>query len=246
LGLISSCTGSRKAAEKGKPGEELSAEEAVKRVQSRFLEFESLSSNADLYIKSSMFSGSVNAKIRMVKDSVIWMSASKLGFEVGRVLITQDSVFMMERLQRTYIKESFEALSDMAEFSFDYRFLEDFMLGNPYLHESMNEVSYISKDSFLVIPMVDKIEVVHTIDNRDYKLLETTVNDDKTKMFATLAFEDYRALSTNEIFSYFRNITLNSGDDEENAISIKFVNPEINVDKSIKFSIPPSYTPRKF
>jgi hypothetical protein len=246
LGLFSSCTGSKKAAKKAASGAELSAEEALTRVRGAFLEFESLHSNVELYVKTSMFSGSVNAKLRMVKDSVIWLSATKLGFEVGRVLITKDSVFMVERLQRTYIQESFETLSDMAQFTFDYKFLEDFMIGNPYLHETINEVSYINRDSFTIRPILEQVKIEHTIDNKDYKLLETTVQDDKTKMFGDLEFQDYRALSSNEIFSYFRSIRIYSGDDEENAVSIKFINPELNVEKEIKFSIPPSYTPRKF
>lgn len=245
LGFLSSCTGSKKAGKKAESGAELSAEEALRRVRGTFLEFESLNSNVELYLKTSMFSGSVNAKIRMVKDSVIWLSATKLGFEVGRVLITKDSVFVVERLQRTYIKESFEALSDMAEFTFDYKFLEDFMMGSPYLHESANEVTYINRDSFKVKPILDQLKIEHTIDNNNYKLLETTVQDDKTKMFGTLEFQDYRPLSGNEFFSYFRNINIYSGDDEENAVSIKFINPELNIEKAIQFSIPPSYTPRK-
>ena len=47
-------------------------------------------------------------------------------------------------------------------------------------------------------------------------------------------------------FSYLRSILVDSKDDQENEVVIKFSNPEINVAKSVKFTIPDNYTPRSF
>ncbi len=47
--------------------------------------------------ESGTQSGTVN--IRMIKDSVVWMNATKLGFEIARVLVTADSAFVLNRLE---------------------------------------------------------------------------------------------------------------------------------------------------
>jgi hypothetical protein len=45
-------------------------------------------------------SGRVN--VRILHDSIIWVQIQKLGFEVGRMLITPDSAFFINRFERTY------------------------------------------------------------------------------------------------------------------------------------------------
>lgn len=244
--LLGSCTGAKKIVDEKETNAELSAEESLRKVRATFLDFQTLNSNTDLYVNSSMFTGSIGAKLRIVKDSVIWMSASKFGFEVARVLITKDSVFMVERVQKTYIRESIEALSELAGVSVGYDVLQDFLVGNPYLDEGSNEVAYYTGDTLSIKPAFNEIDIKHLVDKNDFKLLQTTVRDDKSKMDAGMGFEDYRALEDEQIFSYFRNITLDNGVDEPTTASIKFNNPELNIEKAIKFSIPDSYTPRKF
>jgi hypothetical protein len=45
-------------------------------------------------------SGRIN--VRILHDSIIWVQIQKLGFEVGRMLITPDSAFFINRFERTY------------------------------------------------------------------------------------------------------------------------------------------------
>src|SRR6476659_11127350 len=46
----------------------------------------------------------INANIRMYKDSAIWISANALlGIEAMRVLITRDSVKLLNKLEKTYM-----------------------------------------------------------------------------------------------------------------------------------------------
>ena len=52
-------------------------------------------------LKSTLFSQSFPANIRLKKDSVMWISVA-VGIEVGRALITQDSIFVIDRISRKY------------------------------------------------------------------------------------------------------------------------------------------------
>jgi hypothetical protein len=47
---------------------------------------------------------SVRFTVRILRDSIIWMQISKLGFEVGRMLVTPDSAFFINRLEHSYGK----------------------------------------------------------------------------------------------------------------------------------------------
>lgn len=242
LSFFISCTGARKAGSGNAASKELSAAETIKRIEAGTLEFERLNANLDLGVETDMFNGSVNAKLRMVRDSAIWLSASKLGFEVGRMLITPDSVFVVERLQKTYVRSSIDELSKMAGFELDFELVQDIMIGKPLLHPINNEVIYFDRDSIQIYPDFDDYKITHTVRNGDFKLVKTTLRDESSKTTVSMDLQDYKDLEGSQIFSYFRKIVI----DNENAVAITFKNTELNTEKDLKFSIPSSYSPRKF
>jgi hypothetical protein len=84
--------------------------------------------NVDAVIDSSSNSFSVNVRIK--KDSVIWMSISKLGVEALRVLATQDSVFFINRLNKQYFKGNYLYLSKQFSTQMDYEILQSLLVGN--------------------------------------------------------------------------------------------------------------------
>jgi hypothetical protein len=52
---------------------------------------------------------SATLNLRILRDSVIWATIDKLGFEIARVLITPDSVLVVDRLNKEYTKKSLPA-----------------------------------------------------------------------------------------------------------------------------------------
>jgi hypothetical protein len=84
--------------------------------------------NAEVAIDSSFNSFVVSLRIR--KDSIIWMSISKLGIEGARVLITKDSVSFMNRINNTYFKGDFSYLSKLLNTQLDFEMLQSLLVGN--------------------------------------------------------------------------------------------------------------------
>ncbi|HWR32296.1 MAG TPA: DUF4292 domain-containing protein, partial [Chitinophagaceae bacterium] len=83
-----------------------------------------------------------NAHIRMYKDSVIWVSITGLlGIEGLRVLITKDSVRLLDKQNKVYTGRSVSYLRDVTELPLDLSSLQDLLLGNPVFLDS-NIVSY--------------------------------------------------------------------------------------------------------
>ena len=84
--------------------------------------------NADAEIDST--SASFTVTMRMKKDSVIWMSISKLGIEGARVLITKDSVKLLNRIKNTYFIGDFAYISKMLSTDLDFEMLQSLLVGN--------------------------------------------------------------------------------------------------------------------
>src|SRR5215217_5947410 len=91
----------------------------------------------------------VNANVRMFKDSAIWISANAiLGIEAMRVLITKDSVKLLNKLDKLYTARSVDYLQDVTSLPLDLPTLQDLIVGNAVFVDS-NVSSFSSKGSTL-------------------------------------------------------------------------------------------------
>jgi hypothetical protein len=84
--------------------------------------------NAEALIDSS--ANSFTVSLRMKRDSIIWMSISKLGIEGARVLITKDSVKFTNTLQNKYFKGDYAYISKLLNTELDFEMLQSLLIGN--------------------------------------------------------------------------------------------------------------------
>jgi len=74
----------------------------------------------------------VNAFLRIRKDSMIWVSVNAaLGIEAFRLLITPDSVRILDKLKKIVRLRSVSFLQDEVHLPVDFYTLQDLLLGNP-------------------------------------------------------------------------------------------------------------------
>lgn len=122
---------------------------------------------------------SFNGVLRVRNDSVIWVSiAPMLGIEVYRILITDDSVKLINRFNKTYIKSNFDEVNSILKAGFDFNMLESLITGNDF--------SYYDIDKFKA-----------KIDNHEYRL--STVNRQKIKRFVRNS-EEYLKILLQDIW----------------------------------------------
>lgn len=78
---------------------------------------------------NNSFSG--NARIK--KDSAIWISITPaLGLEAARILVTEDTVKLINRLATTYFIGDFKYINNLLKTDLDYDMLQSLMIGNDF------------------------------------------------------------------------------------------------------------------
>ena len=72
----------------------------------------------------------IMANVRMIKDSAIWisLSATILGVEIYRALITPDSIIIMDKQKKEYMKRSLDYLQEVAQIPIDFGNMQDILL----------------------------------------------------------------------------------------------------------------------
>lgn len=133
---------------------------------------------------------SVQLNIRGKRDSIIWMSAIvQLGIkmEVGRVLISPDSIKVMDKFNKTYYAEPFAYAQQFLDYPFSFESLQDVIWGNvpdrAQYRDANNEIGKY-------VLFADK-EMV-SLNPADYSIMGYTKEaaEDKVLSVAHLRFEE--------------------------------------------------------
>ena len=94
---------------------EFTATRLIKEVEKNEFSFDYLQAKMNLKIETNDKSFGAKGQLRMKKDSIIWISVSlPLGLEVIRLKISQDSVYFLNRTEKTYLTEDINIFSDIS------------------------------------------------------------------------------------------------------------------------------------
>ena len=117
--------------------------------------------------------------IHMAKDSLIWISvnATIFSYEALRVLITPDSVKVLNKRDKIVQLRSVSYLKDLVNLPFDFYTLQDLLLGNPIYLDS-NVVSYKKNEQSITLMNVGHLfKHLLSITNGDYLLQHSKLDD---------------------------------------------------------------------
>lgn len=133
---FSACT-MKKALRGPSEGAELSSnlKELEKAVMANTFEFEYLSLRGSGTFDGMGMQQNLSLVMRMKRHEIVWISAqAMLGIEVGRALITKDSVYLIQNFpERSYREFSLDSLSTILSVPLSVTQLQDFFVGNPLL-----------------------------------------------------------------------------------------------------------------
>jgi hypothetical protein len=183
----------------------------------------------------------VNANIRMYKDSAIWINVNALlGIDVMRVLITKDSVKLLDKLNKTYTARSVDYLQEVSSLPLDLETVQDLLIGNALFVDS-NIVSYsLKNDKVSMLSLGKWFKNLITLRAHDNILLQSKLDDvDVAKnRTAELLYEEYEN-KKGFPFSTKRSIIVV----EKGKLQIKldFKQYDFNEDVSFPFSVPKNY-----
>lgn len=187
----------------------------------------------------------ITAFVRMIKDSVIWISgyATVFNIEAFRAKITMDSVFVIDKINKEVQFRSIDYLQEVTQIPFDFKTLQDLLLGNPIFFTD-SVVSYKETESKILLGTVGQDfkhlltinkpgnTVVHS------KLDDLDINRNRTADITYDEFEQHNAIN----FSTYREITVS----EKNKLDIqlKFKQYEFDKEIQVNFNIPKNYKRR--
>ncbi|MHA4844084.1 DUF4292 domain-containing protein [Flavitalea antarctica] len=182
-----------------------------------------------------------NANIRLYKDSVMWISINALlGIEAFRVLITPDSVKVMNKVDKVIQLRSVSYLKEVAKIPFTFHDLQELLIGNPIYLDS-NIVSYRREPTGITLVSVGEVfKHFLTVSTNGFLPAQSKLDDINPVKTRTcyIGYGDYQ-MKNNKNFSAFRKITVVEASKLD--IELQFKQIDFNVDLNIPFNIPRNY-----
>ena len=121
--------------------ERLNAKQVIRKVSKSKSKFKSFQSKLKIKLNNKGKSKSYSANIRIIKDKAIWLSSTA---GIVRVLITKDSLFYYNKLQKNYLKSSFSNIDELLGLKLSYETIESLLISEPV--EKINKSDF--NDSF--------------------------------------------------------------------------------------------------
>jgi hypothetical protein len=127
--FFSSCSQQKKIIKA--PIKEEGADYLFEKLKQNEFRFTWFTAKISVNYKNKGESNSFDGQIRILRDSVIWLSFTPLlGIEVFRVIITNDSVKFINRINNTYFIGDYDYVNKFLNTNIDYDVLQSFMIGN--------------------------------------------------------------------------------------------------------------------
>lgn len=209
------------------------------------LDFEYLNTKSKIRFQNDDKDISVTATIRIKKDSVIWLSLSPaFGIEAARAVITQDSLKIVNRLEREYNAFDFKSLSEKFNFNITFELIQAMLLGEMPIPKSLQDQVSSKNGHFIIHQERGNLIADNYIDALKMKPERIQLSEDSTENNLSLLYNNFQPLST-FLIPYSNKIILNYKDGTEihtTLIDIDHGKAEI-ADASLRFpfNIPQKY-----
>jgi hypothetical protein len=217
--------------------------ETMDKLKSHYIDYKTF--NAKIKVEYEDTKGKqpdITAIVRILKDSAIWVSLSATIFsvEVYRLLITKDSVILMNTREKEVQYRSLDYLQEVTAIPFDYKTIQELLIGNPVFMDSTITAFKKAEDKILISTVGSIFKHLITLSAFNNLILHSKLDDVNVarNRTADITYNDYE--NSNGInFSTYREITVS----EKNKLDIRFKYKqyEFNKELSVSFKVPKNY-----
>lgn len=219
------------------------------------VDFTTFSAKSAISVENNGAKNAFKSTIRIQKDSAIWVSITPLfGIELARVLLTKDSLKVINRINAEYFIGDYEYFYKKYDVALDFETIQSLLLGNKVDFEEDeklkfsidNEKYYLGNIKKRKVERADKNlrkkesdEVVSLwLNPTTFKIEEMLISDLTASRFVRAQFSDHQAFGKQSIptkLMYFLN------ESKENKVSIDYTRISLNQGISFSFNIPSKY-----
>ena len=225
------------------------AEELFSIIVNNPLEYQTFSGKMKTSLRLGKNDMDISTNLKIIKDEKLQLSFQVpiLG-EMFRLSISEDSLVIIDRMNKQFVAESIQDIKQTASFDFELHNLQSlftnrlFLVGKQELKtEDFRLFSVEQEKETMLIKAKDKnINYAFSVDYTDHIRNSAMVSNNK-KTAMNWTYNNFSALENKQLFPMQMGMTLNSS---EKKFSMNFAFSKIDLDKSVEIdlNIPKKYS----
>ncbi len=214
----------------------------VEKLKNRDLsEVNSLSARAQIFAEGQGQSVNANANIIWIRDSILWVNVKKLGVEAARMLVTRDSVYLLNRLDKTYSVKGLESLQRQYSLPAGFPLLQNAILASAWFFPDISLQSDIKDGWHRLNGSNGRYGAEYRMEEGSFTLQSESFVQQRDARIVTLGFGRYKKLPGAGTFPYLRNIEAYSPETGALRLELELPDVEVNIPKNYRFEIPEHY-----
>lgn len=182
----------------------------------------------------------LNVFLRLKKDSIIWANVEFVGITMARIIITKDSIMVLNKKDKNVLLRDFDYLQDVAQIPFDFSTLQDLIVGNLVYFAQPISTYKQNENTTTMLSVTALFKHLVTLNNDNYTILHSKLDDVDANRNRTcdLSYSDYKIIE-NQQFAQKRNIVIS--EKSKLTIDIDFKKVTFNETLNYPFTIPNNY-----
>ncbi len=197
------------------------------------------SSKIDIDYRNGDDKKSITANIRMLKDSLVWISAGLFGIEGARILINKDSVVLMDRINKKYSVFRNEAISGFSDVPLTVTQVQNLIIAKPVFALKLYEITVNTDAVFGIDYEQEKFVTSHRYVKQFFTIDTTMIRDRTTPNFAMAKYQDYSVVNGHN-FPMTSHVTATNGG-KQVELDLKFQDVDFETEINFPFNIPSSF-----
>ncbi len=179
------------------------------------------------------------------RDSIIYLNINKFGIELARIVLTIDSISMVNRFEKTFYKGDYSIVNKLYGISLSFDMVQSIFLGEGFKDFFSTSQNNLQTDSTTVIDIPRSVDSIHkivlhqmlTIDIKESVIRKNWMKDVQTQKVAIVDYLSYEKI---EDYQFPCNYSI-----ELPGMSVRIVtkSTKVNTPGPTSLSIPQKYTP---
>ncbi len=161
--MLAGCKSQKETVKVRKLGLKKNLPSLMKQIESNEFDTEWLSIKMNVAFKTEKMSDSFKMYVRLKKDSLMWISATYYKVEAMRLLISQDSVKLLDRREKKFYTGDFKVLNNRFDTDFNFETLQGLILGNGTSLIEGSKVKLATDNTHYMLSTVKKYKKVETV-----------------------------------------------------------------------------------
>lgn len=194
VGLFLTFTSCKSTKVSDKSVDYLPAKTIVKRNQSVSFSKTSVKANMQIKYRGKDELPNITASLRMVKDSVIWLNFSKLGFPIAKLFITPKEVKFYEKIGKTSFEGDYDLISSWLGTDFDFFKVQNLFLGEALTNLQSQKYQAQIKDGKYELHSKKRnpiFDIIYLIDPDHFKVMKEEINHVGKNQNLSISYKDF-------------------------------------------------------